>query len=167
MANAGNNEGKNEPKPTTDVVASEADDDDDNEIRPSSMGLGDANAHMTFDKDHNYEDFSVVWLDASLNTRPDSIDTKQRLRSIINFLCTFDTTAAALSYIKAVQDERVFLIVSGTLGQEILPQVAKLPQLERVYVLRNVRILLYVHYLVFVTYIFPRVTRLKMFVKQM
>jgi tetratricopeptide (TPR) repeat protein len=82
----------------------------------------------------NLEDFTVIWLDAGIDTSSDCADTKQHLQSIINYLKTFTNAVLCVDYIKAVKEEKVFLIVSGAYGEHIVPQIENLPQIHVIYV---------------------------------
>ncbi|CAF2082743.1 unnamed protein product [Rotaria magnacalcarata] len=82
----------------------------------------------------NLEEFTVIWLDARIDTSVDCIDTKKHLQSIINYLKTFNDSAKCIDYIKAVKEEKVFLIVSGTYGEKVVPEIEHLPQIRVVYV---------------------------------
>ncbi|CAF0985206.1 unnamed protein product [Rotaria sordida] len=82
----------------------------------------------------NLEDFTVIWLDAGIDTSSDCIDTKQHLLSIINYLKTFTDSAKCIDYIKTVKEEKVFLIVSGAYGEDVVSEIENLPQIRIVYV---------------------------------
>ncbi|CAF1483105.1 unnamed protein product, partial [Rotaria sordida] len=72
---------------------------------------------VPFELNENLEDFTVIWLDAGIDTSSDCIDTKQHLLSIINYLKTFTDSAKCIDYIKTVKEEKVFLIVSGAYAE--------------------------------------------------
>lgn len=82
----------------------------------------------------NLEEFTVIWLDARIDTSADCIDTKRHLQSIINYLKIFTDSAKCIDYIKAVKEEKVFLIVSGMYGEKVVPEIENLPQIRVVYV---------------------------------
>ena len=52
--------------------------------------MGDTNSKPFQTHDDNLETFSLVWLDAQVNTTEDNRQTQQKLRQIINHLKTFD-----------------------------------------------------------------------------
>ncbi|CAF1333379.1 unnamed protein product [Rotaria sordida] len=82
----------------------------------------------------NLEHFTVIWLDAGIDTSSDCINTKQHLLSIINYLKTFTDSAKCIDYIKTVKEEKVFLIVSGAYGEDVVSEIENLPQIRIVYV---------------------------------
>jgi hypothetical protein len=82
----------------------------------------------------NLETFALVWLDGLVNRSQDNIDTKVLLRKAINRLKTFDDTDKCVEYIRSLSRERVVLIVSGRLGQEVTPRIHPFPQVIAIYV---------------------------------
>ncbi|CAF3040779.1 unnamed protein product [Rotaria sp. Silwood2] len=81
----------------------------------------------------NLESFQLVWVDANINNTDDNIQTISLLRGIINYLNTFDNVIDCYDYIAEVQDEKVFLIVSGGISQQIIPYIYQMPQIQYVY----------------------------------
>ncbi|CAF1028223.1 unnamed protein product [Didymodactylos carnosus] len=79
--------------------------------------------------DSNLEDFTLVWLDIDCQNKL----TKTRLRTIINFLKTFDNPMECLDYISSAHNEKIFFIVSGTLGETFLPLVHGMSQIVLIY----------------------------------
>ncbi|CAF4449693.1 unnamed protein product, partial [Adineta steineri] len=76
-----------------------------------------------------------VWLDASVNTGQENINVQQQLRTLIHQLKTFDNTRDCLEYIRHIsKTDRIILIVSGRLGQEIVPRIHRLRQVSIIYV---------------------------------
>jgi hypothetical protein len=85
--------------------------------------------------DHNLEILSLVWLDASVNSIPENIDVQKQLRTLINHLKTFDNSNECLQFIRNISKQnRIILIVSGRLGQEIVPHIHRLRQILCIYV---------------------------------
>ncbi|CAF1539434.1 unnamed protein product, partial [Rotaria sordida] len=83
----------------------------------------------------NLEIFSLIWLDASVNTSKENIKAQSDLRAIINYLKTFDNVVKCEKYIrKCDESDRIMLIVSGGLGREIVPRIYKFRQVSSIYV---------------------------------
>lgn len=81
------------------------------------------------------QNFLLVWLDAKIDeSDADSRHTILQLRRIVNTIHLFTTTEPCLSFLNSVKDEHVFLIVSGQLGEEIVPQVHSLSQVYSIYI---------------------------------
>ena len=85
--------------------------------------------------DNNLETFSLVWLDASVNSSQQNVKAQQQLRTSINYLKTFEHVDKCEQYIRSVfKEDRIILIVSGRLGQEIVPRIHQLQQVSAIYV---------------------------------
>lgn len=82
----------------------------------------------------NLEDLTVIWLDANINNTADCLDTKARLRSLINYLLTFEVLDQCTTFIKSVTKETIFLVVSGSYGETMVEQIHHLPQVGYIYV---------------------------------
>jgi tetratricopeptide (TPR) repeat protein len=83
---------------------------------------------------NNLETFSLIWLDAIVNDSFENIETQQRLRTFINHLKTFQNGNECKQYIESLPKDRFVLIVSGRLGQEIVPDIHNLRQVYSIYV---------------------------------
>ncbi len=82
----------------------------------------------------NLESFACLWLDQSINSTDDNRETQQQLRQVINHLQTFSDSDQCEEYIKQINKEKVVLIVSGSLGRQIVPRLHSLSQLSACYV---------------------------------
>lgn len=83
----------------------------------------------------NFETYSLIWLDASVNNSKENLKAQQKLRACINHLLTFETEQQSLEYIQSIsQDDRIILIVSGSLGRNIVPQIVSLRQIIAIYI---------------------------------
>ncbi|CAM4895674.1 unnamed protein product [Rotaria socialis] len=82
----------------------------------------------------NFESFTCLWLDQSVNTTQDNLETQKELRQVINHLRTFDDMDKCEQYIRQITTEKVVLIVSGALGRDLVPRLHELPQFSACYV---------------------------------
>ncbi|CAF1625058.1 unnamed protein product, partial [Didymodactylos carnosus] len=87
-----------------------------------------------FIEQQNLENFQIVWLDANINKTDDNSQTISRLRASINYLNIFDNVCDCYDYIAGVQNEKVFLIVSGSISQDIVPYTHQMPQIQFIYI---------------------------------
>ncbi|CAF1502842.1 unnamed protein product, partial [Didymodactylos carnosus] len=87
-----------------------------------------------FIEQQNLENFQIVWLDANINKTDHNSQTICRLRAVINNLNIFDNVCDCYDYIAGVQNEKVFLIVSGSISQYILPYTDQMPQIQFIYI---------------------------------
>ena len=80
------------------------------------------------------EIFHLLWLDSNAEVHRDQ-ETEQKLRSIINCLQKFQQVKPCQTYIEQSSDmDRIVLIVSGQLGQEIVRCIHDLRQVISIYV---------------------------------
>jgi hypothetical protein len=97
--------------------------------------MGPSLRKATLGDDQNLEIFSLVWLDVSVNSSKENIDVQQQLRTLIKHLKTFDNSNDCLQYIRNTSKQnQIILIVSGHLGQEIVPRIHRLKQIAFIYV---------------------------------
>ena len=86
--------------------------------------------------EENLELLSIVWLDKFGDATQENREIEEKLRSIINSVRVFDNCPSCLNYLQNRIDhlEKIILIVSGQLGQEILDQVHHLTQIISIFV---------------------------------
>jgi hypothetical protein len=85
--------------------------------------------------DTNVETFSLIWLDATVNTSPENIQSQEILRESIDQLKTFDNGDECIKYIEYLSaNDRIILISSGSLGRSIVPRIHELRQIFSIYI---------------------------------
>jgi hypothetical protein len=86
--------------------------------------------------DTKAEKFVLIWLDQNINKNRDSVESEQKLRAIVNLLVTFDKTNDAIDFINRVQDQQIYLIISGELGEQLLSirQIVDSSKLNSIYI---------------------------------
>jgi hypothetical protein len=78
---------------------------------------------------------AILWLDATANIGEDNRQAQKQLRSITNHLKTFEDEYQFQQYIRSVSPyKRLILIVSGRLGNEVVPRIHHMPQISSIYV---------------------------------
>jgi hypothetical protein len=84
----------------------------------------------------NVESLVLICLYITINNNDDTIISQTKLRAIVNSLLTFHTVDDTINFIKNVKEEKVFLIISGTLGWELIKrtEMNELSQLDSIYV---------------------------------
>ncbi|CAF4351719.1 unnamed protein product [Rotaria sp. Silwood2] len=83
----------------------------------------------------NVETFSLLWLDAEVNTKEENKHAQKRLRSIINHLIIFHDQNECQQYItSSSEQDRIVLIISGRLSKELIPHIHHLRQISAVYI---------------------------------
>jgi hypothetical protein len=99
-------------------------------IQPSSSN----ETKSSIRKNTNYETYSLIWLDASINSE-ENLDAQEKLRLSINYLITFDKVDECEKYIRSISsDDRIVLIVSGHFGQQLLPNIHLFRQVSSIYI---------------------------------
>ncbi|CAF4979831.1 unnamed protein product, partial [Rotaria sp. Silwood1] len=71
---------------------------------------------------------------ATERTLQDNIETQKELRQVINHLRTFDQSDECEQYLRQITKEKVVLIVSSSLGRQIVPRLHDLPHFSACYV---------------------------------
>jgi hypothetical protein len=83
----------------------------------------------------NLEIYSLLWLDSSANDSQETNQAQQYLRTTINYVKLFKKSNECEAYIRSLgKDDRIVLIVSGRLGQEIVPRIHQVQQVSAIYV---------------------------------
>ncbi len=100
----------------------------------SSATTSNKTQAMTQSNNPNLESFACLWLDQNVNSTDDNRETQQQLRQVINHLKTFSDSNQCEEYVKQINQEKVVLIVSGSLGREVVPRLHSLSQLSACYV---------------------------------
>ena len=96
--------------------------------------------HLLASKSHNgsariVENFVVLWLDTTLkNSNEDIANSIRQLRSIVNLVKTFTHTTRCLEYMASIRQERIFLIISGSLGEQVIPMFEDHKQIDSIYI---------------------------------
>ncbi|CAF1352040.1 unnamed protein product [Rotaria sordida] len=81
------------------------------------------------------ENCLLIWLDADFDeSKNDYKQSMEQLRNTISTIITFTDADQCVDYLTDIKDEKVFLIVSGSLGQYIISEIQACPQLNSVYV---------------------------------
>jgi len=86
-------------------------------------------------EDTNLETFSLIWLDATVNSSEENRLSQEKLRTSINHLKTFEDDKLCEDYIRNLsENDRIVLISSGRLGKIIVPQIHHLRQVFSIYI---------------------------------
>ncbi|CAF0967163.1 unnamed protein product [Didymodactylos carnosus] len=71
----------------------------------------------------NKENNTLIWLDQSINDSEDSVRIQTILRELNNYVQFYTDLRLCINYIHSVKNEKIFLIISGSLAQTVLPDV--------------------------------------------
>jgi hypothetical protein len=78
------------------------------------------------------ENCLIVWLDPDIDEDQNQ-ESIEQLRQIINEVHRFNQLDLCINYISDFHDERILLILSEQIGQQIVPLVHDLSQIEAIY----------------------------------
>ncbi|CAF3163550.1 unnamed protein product [Rotaria sp. Silwood2] len=81
------------------------------------------------------QNFLLVWLDANIDeTKEDFKNSLKNLQHIVASITTFTDAQECFEFLGEIKKEKVFIIVSGSIGQNFVPKIETLPQLDSIYV---------------------------------
>ena len=81
------------------------------------------------------QNFLLVWLDANIDEAKKHFQhSLAKLRTIVRSLKTFTNPERCVQYLKTIKKEKIFLIVSGSLGQTHVPLLHDMNQLDSIFV---------------------------------
>ena len=84
------------------------------------------------------QNFLLVWLHDSLDeTKDDFQNSLIQLRSIVNTVHNFTNADQCVDFITDINDETIFMIISRTFGEIIIPIIHNISQLDSIFVLCN------------------------------
>jgi hypothetical protein len=78
---------------------------------------------------------SLVWLDDKADKTEENITAQQHLRAIDNNIKVYKGKNECEQFLKfQIRQKPIALIVSGTLGQDLVPRIHHFPQIVSIYV---------------------------------
>ena len=81
------------------------------------------------------QNFLLVWLDANFNEADaDFKNSLKYLRQVVASIETFTDAKACFEFLDRRKNEKAFMIVSGALGRQVVPEIESKPQLVSIYV---------------------------------
>ncbi|CAF1530829.1 unnamed protein product, partial [Rotaria sp. Silwood1] len=82
------------------------------------------------------QNFLLVWLEADFDESKSNYKKSiQHLRDTLAIVTAFTDVDECIDFLTDIHDEKVSMIVSGVLGQHIIPEIQECPQLTSIYVL--------------------------------
>ncbi|CAF4120659.1 unnamed protein product [Adineta steineri] len=81
------------------------------------------------------QNYLLLWVDANIDkANKDCQNTLAQLKNVVNDVNLCTETNQCTQVLKKVDKERAFVITSGSLGQDLVPEIHDTPQLEAVYI---------------------------------
>ena len=86
-------------------------------------------------KVHIVQNVVLIWLDSSIDaSNSDCQNTIINLRDAVNTINIFSNSEECMDFLKDVTDEKACIIISGALGQTMVPQVHNLSQVDSIFI---------------------------------
>ena len=77
----------------------------------------------------------LVWVDANIDgNKPDSEHTLEQLRAIVNRIMVFQNIDDCVRFLDKVRSEKVLIITSGSLGQDLIQRIHPMEQVDAIYI---------------------------------
>jgi hypothetical protein len=81
------------------------------------------------------QNFFLIWLDANIDESNDEYrNSINQLQSIINTIDIFKDIDQCIDFLTEIKDETIFMIVSGSLIEQIVPFIHNISQLKSIFV---------------------------------
>ncbi|CAF3830391.1 unnamed protein product [Rotaria sp. Silwood1] len=82
------------------------------------------------------QNFLLVWLDVDFDESKDDYEKSMKhLQHIVATVAVFTDVDESVDFLTDIENEKVFMIVSGALAQHIIPIIQECPQLVSIYIL--------------------------------
>jgi tetratricopeptide (TPR) repeat protein len=77
----------------------------------------------------------LIWLDQRIDdTNVDCQNTVRRLRRVVNSIYKYTNADECIQFLETIKNEKACMIVSGSLGQNIVPRVHNMPQVDSIFI---------------------------------
>jgi hypothetical protein len=81
------------------------------------------------------KDYIIIWLNSNIDLSNEvHQNVIMQLQQIIDPINTFTDRDECVNFISQIKIEKVFMIVSNDLGEQIVPLIQNIPQLKSIYV---------------------------------
>ncbi|CAF3902064.1 unnamed protein product [Rotaria sp. Silwood1] len=82
------------------------------------------------------QNYTLFWLDTNINVDDDYYrNTITKLQSIVNNIHVFNDSDECVHFLNKIKKQKVFMLVSGSVSQHILPRIHQMSQLTVVFIL--------------------------------
>jgi hypothetical protein len=78
----------------------------------------------------------LIWLDSNIdeNNSEDCRNTVTQLQRVVNSVNTFSNEEQCMAFLMEKKDEKACMLISGSLGQHIVPQVHDMSQVDSIFI---------------------------------
>ena len=102
---------------------------------PKSKSHASASSAVIHPRQRITQNFLLIWVDANIDeSKQDCENTLTQLRSVVNNVNIFTQQDQCVHFLNETKNEKAFIIVSGSLGQHLVPDIHALPQLDAIYI---------------------------------
>jgi tetratricopeptide (TPR) repeat protein len=109
--------------------------------KQASLTASASRSNTTATEVQSSEDFSSIqsyilfWLDSNIDMNDDNcLFTITQLQSVVNTVHVFNDSDQCANFLNKIKNQKVFMVVSGSLSQHTLPRIHNMPQLTAVFV---------------------------------
>ena len=116
-------------------------------LQPSHHTIGKNGIHMpivstvrpkrekTIAKRRIVQNFVLIWLDAHINeSNSDFHESMTQLRAMVDAIDIFTDPDRCLNFMTRIKDEKIFLMVSGALGEHFVPRIHQMSEVDSIFV---------------------------------
>ena len=77
----------------------------------------------------------LVWLDGTIDEQNDNCQkTIGQFRHVVNTIKPFTDSGRCIHFLESMKDENAFMVVSGALGEQIVPRIHSMSQIDAIFV---------------------------------
>ena len=81
------------------------------------------------------QSYFLIWADGNFdNTKKDCQNTLKQLHSIVNEVHVLATPMQCITFLNKMDNQRAFIIASGALGLELVPEIHDIPRVDTIYI---------------------------------
>lgn len=81
------------------------------------------------------QNYSLIWVDSNIDENdPEYISSVMQLRCIVHNVIFFKELIQFTKYLNSMTDEKIFLLTSGGLGQNLVPKIHNVSQFDSIYI---------------------------------
>ncbi|CAF0915527.1 unnamed protein product [Adineta steineri] len=94
-----------------------------------------ASSNISQPRQRMAQNYLLIWVDASIDeTTKDCQNTLVQLKSVVNDVNICTEPDQCVQALNKVDKEQAFVIISGSLGQHLVPEIHGMPQLDAIYI---------------------------------
>jgi hypothetical protein len=87
------------------------------------MTMRPPSSYMSHPRQRIVQNFVLIWLDVSIDPKnEDCQNTLTQLRSVVHDINLFIEPDECIEFLKSIENEKAFIIISGSLGQQVVPR---------------------------------------------